>query len=667
MTIDIYIGSDRLDFSESLNVQYSIGTILEILSGRNNKSFTLNIPRTDTNRKILAFYEDLSVFDEISETGYIYINDVSILEGSIRVLKITSEYYEMIISADDWLDARKELTLQDLDLSTWDHTYQASTVTTSWASGTFYRYPLINFGALSSGETGALADVLIQDMIPMFRLKEIIEEILSDWTINSSFLSNAAFTNKYLLSSPPILDSSLLEGIAFEAEITSPGNNTESGNIPSSTQDTVVLSRDTYANRVDINTQNLDEGNNYSSDQYTVPKDGQYRFIAKLTPSHSFPYTPDSCIITLRIYRRRSAVDTSVAFETSTDIADLDTEFTLDTLVAPFLEDDIIWVYASVSVTATNSDPVSPETLTVFLPAGDLFYNVVDQWLLWPAPLSTVTISEWIPPINQVSFLKAVKHLFNLRFFVDRNNKTVRIEPHDDFFTTNEKDWTEYIDNENPEQMPIANDYASSIVFKFKDDSSDTAMEAYKDENGEIPGKGTITLSSLYAKKEVETIENEVFSPIVTGQFKTILWWTDRPPRIWGTIDETLLYPVERIKSWSPRLLQWEGYNAVTDDWKFEGVTKTSWPETSSVSFADLIDDYYINNIHLIDKGKLLTVEAIVPAQELQQFITVLNTDSEEGFRVRYKIKIGTDEVYGYINNIVSNGVKAKIEFIILK
>ena len=81
---------------------------------------------------------------------------------------------------------------------------------------------------------------------------------------------------------------------------------------------------------------------------------------------------------------------------------------------------------------------------------------------------------------TQLTFLKGVIHAFNLQFTTDVGNRTVYIEPFNDFFKDENLalDWTSKIDLSKTQEDKWANtDLKREIIFKYKTDSNDKKVE----------------------------------------------------------------------------------------------------------------------------------------------------------------------------------------------
>ena len=147
MKIELYIGTTLCDFDEDINVNFSIGDIRDVSLGNLNKSYSIQLPLTKTNKAVLKHSHTPGSTDEVSSTGRIYVNGLQIIQGAVKVLSFSEDYAKIVISADDWIEAIMETDLMDIDFSAEDHDLTVANIVASWsAANAFYRYPMINFG-----------------------------------------------------------------------------------------------------------------------------------------------------------------------------------------------------------------------------------------------------------------------------------------------------------------------------------------------------------------------------------------------------------------------------------------------------------------------------------------------------------------------------------------
>jgi|SRR5210317_926001 hypothetical protein len=186
-------------------------------------SKTITIPE---NRIVNQIFEhafdvniDLQTFNPNLKTSYQVIQDgITAIDGYCQLKAITNVdgliNYEIQATGKvgDLFEKIRDKYLTDLDLSSYDHTWNISNVTSSWSGtiGDGYVYPMIDLGGRTSYDTW---DVV--DFKPAIYLKTYIDKILSDagYTYNSTFFNSELYkrliipyaSGKILLSNAAIL------------------------------------------------------------------------------------------------------------------------------------------------------------------------------------------------------------------------------------------------------------------------------------------------------------------------------------------------------------------------------------------------------------------------------------------------------------------------------
>jgi len=193
MNVELYIGTEQLDFNEPINVVFSVGDIRDLSLGNLNKSYTLNIPLTKTNKTILKHSETPGSTDEITNIARLYVNKMLIIIGVINILSISDDYAKIIINADDWIDNIMNTDLQDIDFSAEDHELTKANIVASWSG---YRFAVALKPVLIRNEegdnlsesgtttlieiTGKTGNVLTLNVLP-----EDLINITFDWFVQS--------------------------------------------------------------------------------------------------------------------------------------------------------------------------------------------------------------------------------------------------------------------------------------------------------------------------------------------------------------------------------------------------------------------------------------------------------------------------------------------------
>ena len=231
--VDLYIDSQRVDFfeQESIEINMTVQNVKDIskVFGDFSNSFTL--PASTNNNAIFKHYYNVDVsggFDANTRTSaFIEINNNFFKSGVIELegvqLKNMQPYaykvsfYSLTTSLKDKFG---EDTLNDLDLSAYDHTYNDTNIVTGlngYVSGTSSSiiYPLIspvaNWYYNSSGSDHSPNNisyhsghnehgVFYYDLKPAIKLQKVIDAIESKYSItfNSDFFDSTDFGKLFM-------------------------------------------------------------------------------------------------------------------------------------------------------------------------------------------------------------------------------------------------------------------------------------------------------------------------------------------------------------------------------------------------------------------------------------------------------------------------------------
>jgi hypothetical protein len=640
MNIKLYIGSELADYNESFNVTYSIGDIRELSFGSCNKSYTLNLPLTKTNKRLLKFISQTDVKSEPTATGRLYLGELLIISGKIIILNKSGNFMKVIINSDDWMDSLKNTKMTALDLSASDHTYDHATVENSWtASYPVYRYPMIDFGGIVSGEYGAAAKWYPNDFIPAISVSHLFTKILYPYTISSTFLSSTCVKNLYILANMQVASDAFIKGKSLLVGIALDTANENTESIPAESSGNSVLSNIPVV----FGVVTTDEGNDFSSDRYTVSETGTYKFKTSLKFKNNVAgyggITITNEQVSVSIKRTRGA--TTDVLATISSAAYSATELINDVVYACETQyyhceaGDEIFVEVFVLCNINNTT-LSPVDVTVAVAAADSsFENVWSNVNKHAGIGKIISLEELLPDITQLDFLAAIRDIFNLRFWMDKMKRIIYIEPWDQFISSTVVDITSLIDWTSEDAEFISESYFKTIRLKFKEDSPDAAFPNYLKSHLLGPGYKDVTLTSEFVKNGEDVRENP-FSTIVTGKNYAIDNITD-VPRIWNTEP---VYPYnifDRISGFNTRIVEWKGMTAGFT-WNFETESKSTYPKIDGLDFATIYTTYWQKLLHYIDKGKLLPVKIKINPIYLSQFITVIATAESEGFRPTYKI-----------------------------
>jgi hypothetical protein len=666
----LYIGSEQADFNEVFNAVFSNGDFRDIRLGSNNKSYTLTLPLTKTNKRLLKFANDPSVRTEVSDNAILMYGEMVLIKGRLVVLSIT-DTAKVLISGDDWINklgaaktrSLEKDNLQDLDMSAYNYTLTDANITGSWsAANAFYRYPMIYFGECMGG-SGTPRYLTNYDFIPMFRLLEILTEMFKPFTISSTFLNSAYFKSKYVICKEKRYPDSFITGKDLTIKQNAGDNNVQRTTIVAG--DNVNVSYDQTP--LQMTTETADEASAWTTNQYVVPESGIYKFTGtvkgyNILESGLINVTGSSFDMALK-KNATTLLSDSQAWADNTLHAYISN---FDTGYITLVKGDVITLSVQTSVQANN-----PTAINLWFDQGTMTVDtqITLDWSKYnqmPGLNDTVVVKDWLPDMTQIDFLKGIKDAFNLRFFVDKSNQVVYIEPVPDFYSSTVVDLTPYQSFEkDPAIETVSQNYASKIYLQWKQ-TEDGAVKEFLTAN-DIPFRKEINNSSVYNKQGWEAFENLVFgyAPTLRALGYYLPAWD--LPALWGSkIDDILDRPPYRNVLSSYVLLDWVGLTANPEgSWSYSGAAQANYPKVTQLDMADLYNSYFIKSFHWIDKGKIVTIECKLPLTILNQFNQVVNSSVNEGFRPTYKFKIEDKYYYGIINQVTTNGELSEVEILL--
>lgn len=660
MNTKLYIGTEQADFNELFNVVFSIGDIRELSFGNQNKSYTLNLPLTKTNKRLLKCISQADVKSEQSAKGQLYLGESQIITGTVIILEYTEFVAKLIINSDDWMDPLKESKMSTLDLSAQDHVLNNTNVEASWsASYPFFRYPMIDYGGLQSGEFGSTAKWYPSDFVPMISVAQLIAKILEPYTINSAWLATSYIKDLFILGREIIAADDFIIAKGLEVKVTASADNYDSN-----TGSGPYLAS-TINKNIEFKTTILDEGSDWSSyTTYTVPVTGTYRFKASVTMYNGAYGNGQITILdedfVIEIRKNGTAIATwDAGAYSGTELLDGKTG-EADTKMVHLASGDTItahlyaWVYGSLSTS---------QTITIYTTLATKLKNFWSAANNYAGIGKTISLEEYLPDITKLDFLSAIRDIFNLRFWFDKQKRTIYIEPWDSFLSATVVDLTPYIDYDSIDTEIISKSYSKTITLCWKNDESDQAYIEYLKTNIFGPGRKEISMNSIYTKP-VTDYREQPWSSLITGFNQTLGDASTPVPRIWNTLPITPYIIYDRKVGFNTRIIEWKGLTSGFS-WNYDGTTKTQYPKIQGIDLVSTYTDYWQKLFHYIDQGKLYTLKIKVNPVLLNQFFTVIVTAASEGFRPTYQAIIAGIKNYFFLQKITSDGQKAELELIL--
>lgn len=267
----------------------------------------------------------------------------------------------------------------------------------------------------------------------------------------------------------------------------------------------------------------------------------------------------------------------------------------------------------------------------------------------------------------QSALLKAVKHLFNLRFITDEPRKLVYIEPRNTFFSGPVIDWADKIDHSEPITIQeLGSDLGKNFCLMYNED--DESVQEYNKKNP-ILAKYTAAIFHQFANKEDTECINEFFtSSISTRSFKT---------------EHPNLIKVNDEGNFSARVVKYMGVVGLTENGDKMWPSKTSYPFITfrnreynvNFGFNDIekyyqdiegLHKYYDSNINAFNFSRRITVFLYLTEKDIEGFARL--TDLKMDFRATYKLLIDGEYVFCELERIENfcpgAGVSTKCVFI---
>ena len=471
ISTEIYIEEQKIDLLQDISTEftYAIDDVSEFGSRNTSFSKTISIPGTANNNLVFGYIFELNnanfTDNTLPNVGYnynvtkqanckIFIDKVQIFKGTLRILEIvidkeTIEYQCSVFGElGGFINQLGNKRLEDLDFSTYNHTYSVANISNSWdnAGGSGYYYPLIDYGNVSTGTYGvAKKDFQYTTFRPALYVKEYIQKIFAgtDYTLDCSFFNSALF-NRLII----------------------PHNQT---NITALNNTSLNASADVQLINTNLNT--FVEFTMITAGSFTLDGLGQL-----------FTYTGTPTIttdieLTLRgdvTFYNPSLPSFSVILKK--DGAQIGRQ-DFDASINDFMDCSIS--VAGISF-ATNN------TMQVEILGNGIFLNIIlgEVKLTTTTPTQvqinlgeTITVNDTIPKgIFQRDFFMSIVKMFNLYVYENKfNDKELVISPYVDFYPTTSAtalDWTDKVDRAKPISIkPMSEVNARYYNYKFKSDN----------------------------------------------------------------------------------------------------------------------------------------------------------------------------------------------------
>lgn len=519
----IYIEGVALDLDKNVDIDftYSIADISDFEKRTTTFSKTVALPGTAHNSFLLGNYFDFNINNDYSNildnVGVNYnplkkafvkvtIDNVEVFAGVLRLLEITSkdgvlEYQCALFgSLGGLFSTLGEKLLTDLDLSALDHTYNTTTIQTSWNTADLpaqgFVYPLANYG-IGLNDAGNIFDV--RNFRPAVSVKRIFDEIIDQagYTYTGTFWNDNNLDKLILQNGEEKLS-------AFYDTLGSLTISTPSGifNYSSST-----LSGFT----IDTATSPLKRIKNITGEPIAV----KFNFTLNITNSLAIFDVAELIAVV-----RNDAAPLTVKNQTSTYLSFYPTgisTFSLTYNLEPLDSLDFnLNIYNAItgggatgtfSIGTTSTIGITPVSTASKMP---IIYN------------SAIKGKSIVPEgIKQSEFIKNIINLLNLYIIQDPDNEfNLTFLPQPDFYTNQTVDWTDKKDLDKGFSIKPSTEFTpKSYSFKYKDDA-DYYSKIYKNKYADAYGNLKYETENEFSKDDIATEFFFALAPLTYTGFK---------------------------------------------------------------------------------------------------------------------------------------------------
>jgi hypothetical protein len=465
-------------------VNKSIIDIQNIAERKSDFTKTITLPGTHNNNDIFSNIFNLARSVENDNTynfapdfnpnlkayAILYKNGIVQIKGYLQLtnINVTDDYeieYEVIIigrTANLFQDLGDK-KLNELDLSAFDHTWNYTNISASWTPSSVigYYYGLIDNG-LSSNQQGYYTE----NFKPQIFLKVIVDAIFKDagYRYASLFFTSGKYTklvvpttqNKLLLTTQQVTDRTFIADRIVNSGLIS---------LPQSGFTVLPFNN--------IALQSTPAGYNSTTFIYTIPTgaSGVYSFACNIDMTFLYDnFNSNNCGVDYSFLIKKGS---SLLFQTGRDSTTI--TFPSQTIKTSFQSQEVFCSAGEqieVQLFFENNTDIN-NTFDLRLNTTSNFFSIVNPNLTIG---STMQLANCLPSdITQADFLLSIINLFNLYIEPTAlDEKTLKIEPRDEFYTTDIIDLTNKIDVSKPiEITPLSELKYKEYLYTFSEDKDE--------------------------------------------------------------------------------------------------------------------------------------------------------------------------------------------------
>lgn len=200
---ELYINGRLVDLDKKglIALTFSVNNLAELKDRQANFSNIFKCPATENNREIFG-YADYDAFTQNEPYNYlsakIVQNGIEIVPNGIAIIQSAGEYFEIQVlsGVKGFLATIEDKALQELNLSSFDHTWNLSTVSYSQINTSGFIYPIINYGALP----GDSRTVDVRQLRPAVYNHSLIDKIITEagYTYSGNVFQDPVFLKELI-------------------------------------------------------------------------------------------------------------------------------------------------------------------------------------------------------------------------------------------------------------------------------------------------------------------------------------------------------------------------------------------------------------------------------------------------------------------------------------
>jgi hypothetical protein len=462
-------------FLETSNViahTLQVNNFGDITTRQGGFSNQFEVPITAQNSLALGFSNNMNESDRFPYQklpAQLYDTNTLLYYGYLKITEISGKKFVCTFFSDnsDFFNLIKDKTIRDLDLSDLDHTWNTTTIRTSFTNTSGYIYPLIDYGRFPAKD---FADALTADYFyPAVYVSTLLDKIFEEAGFNyeGEFLDSydydhliIPFSGKDFVRSRDEIDNSIQTLIPDDAQLMG-------------TNDLVNF-----------------QGGNITTLTITAPGDYNIFFQIRTVPVGTLG------LFAFRV--RKNGVDTSIFV--ANNEGGLSEKVVQCQGVLSLVAGDVLSVLCSATPIAGFVETIEQDSFFTISLADNMVVG------------AQVEMGPNLPDITQSDFLKYLANAFGLIITSDPVLKTVRLN----YFRSlannkaNALDWSDKIDIKTEKTISfteLVGDYANKSIFNYLEDADDDLLVTYESVNGERFGSGTLEIDNEHISNKKEIYE----------------------------------------------------------------------------------------------------------------------------------------------------------------